>query len=526
MTSASNVGPDPRSSDAAVIATRQPQAATNEVLLEARAVVKEYGSTKALQGANLVLRAGRIHALMGENGAGKSTLVQILVGAAVPTSGVIAMQGRPVSFDGVSEALAAGVVPIYQQSSLFPNLTVLENLFAFETAASHGVAGHKSARRRRSAKQMLNRIGLAVLLDQPVASLSLGEKQLLEIARGLGRDCKLLVLDEPTAALSQADTNRLFAALRQLASAGVGILYISHKTNEIAQIADEITVLRDGVCVISGAPLKSTSMQTIVSAMVGHAFNVGEKNLPVVRAPVLALVGAALRIGDPEVSITVRASEILGIAGLAGSGAEEIGAMLAGALACSRGVLSVNGRPVGRSGDRATAVAAGIGYVPADRSVDGLFPGHDALRNASASVLDHLTKFGLLSRSAESIRLSAALTNVSLTPNQPRRLIDEFSGGNQQKVLLARNLAVADIKALVLVEPTRGVDVGARDIIHDRILMAAAEGLAVVLVSTDLEELTSLSHRVAIIRDRRLTTELPRLSSPAAVAGAMLGENQ
>ena len=188
--------------------------------------------------------------------------------------------------------------------------------------------------------------------------------------------------------------------------------------------------------------------------------------------------------------------------------------------------LNVNGRPVGRSGDRATAVAAGIGYVPADRSVDGLFPGHDALRNASASVLDHLTKFGLLSRRAESIRLSAALTDVSLTPNQPRRLIDEFSGGNQQKVLLARNLAVADIKALVLVEPTRGVDVGARDIIHDRILMAAAEGLAVVLVSTDLEELTSLSHRVAIVRDRRLTTELPRLSSPAAVAGAMLGENQ
>jgi ribose transport system ATP-binding protein/rhamnose transport system ATP-binding protein len=278
--------------------------------------------------------------------------------------------------------------------------------------------------------------------------------------------------------------------------------------------------------VISGAPLKSTSMQAIVSAMVGHAFNVGEKILPVVGAPVLALVGAARRTGDPEVSITVHACEILGIAGLAGSGAEEIGAMLAGALVCSHGALNINGRPVGTMGDRAAAVAAGIGYVPADRSVDGLFPGHNALRNASASVLDHLTKFGLLSRRAESIRLSAALTDVSLTPNQPQRLIDEFSGGNQQKVLLARNLAVVDIKALVLVEPTRGVDVGARDIIHDRILKAAAEGLAVVLVSTDLEELTSLSHRVAIVRDRRLTTELPRLSSPAAVAGAMLGESQ
>ena len=235
MTSASNVGPDPRSSDAAVIAARRPPAAArDDVLLEARAIVKEYGSTKALRGADLVLRAGRIHALMGENGAGKSTLVQILVGAAAPTSGTIALQGRPVSFDGVSEAIAAGVVPIYQQSSLFPNPSVLENLFAFETAASHGIAGHQSAQRRRLAQRMLTRIGLMVSLDQPVASLSLGEKQLLEIARGLGRDCKLLVLDEPTAALSQADTNRLFAALRQLASAGVGILYISHKTDEIA----------------------------------------------------------------------------------------------------------------------------------------------------------------------------------------------------------------------------------------------------------------------------------------------------
>jgi ABC-type sugar transport system ATPase subunit len=498
----------------------------DDVLLEARAIVKEYGSTRALQGADLILRAGRIHALMGENGAGKSTLVQILVGAAAPTSGTIALQRSPVTFGGVSDAIAAGVVPIYQQSSLFPNLTVLENLFAFETAASHGVAGHQSVQRRRLAQQMLNRIGLAVPLDQPVASLSLGEKQLLEIARGLGRDCKLLVLDEPTAALSQADTNRLFAALRQLASAGVGILYISHKTDEIAQIADEITVLRDGVCVISGAPLKSTSMQAIVSAMVGHAFNVGEKNLPAVGSSVLTLVGASRRTGDPEVSITVHACEILGIAGLAGSGAEEIGAMLAGALACPHGALTVNGRPVGRMGDRAAAVAAGIGYVPADRSADGLFPGHDALRNASASILDHLTKFGLLSRSAESIRLTAALTDVSLLPNQPRRLIEEFSGGNQQKVLLARNLAVVDIKALVLVEPTRGVDVGARDIIHNRILKAAAEGLAIALISTDLEELTSLSHRIAIVRDHRLTAELPRLSSPADVASAMLGGRQ
>ncbi len=220
MTSASSVGPDARLTGTTVGPPHRPHALTrDDVLLEARAIVKEYGSTRALQGADLILRAGRIHALMGENGAGKSTLVQILVGAAAPTSGTIALQRSPVTFGGVSDAIAAGVVPIYQQSSLFPNLTVLENLFAFETAASHGVAGHQSVQRRRLAQQMLNRIGLAVPLDQPVASLSLGEKQLLEIARGLGRDCKLLVLDEPTAALS---SGRHQQAVCGTASARVG----------------------------------------------------------------------------------------------------------------------------------------------------------------------------------------------------------------------------------------------------------------------------------------------------------------
>jgi ABC-type sugar transport system ATPase subunit len=528
MAMVSGIAQERQSPDgASATAAREPLCAdATEVLLEARSIVKEYGSTKALQGANLTLRTGRIHALMGENGAGKSTLVRILVGATVPSAGAITLHGRPLKFTRVSDAIAAGIVPIYQQSTLFPNLTVVENLFAFETAALGGLANHRTRRRRAIARQMLDRIGLAVSLDQPVGSLSLGEKQLLEIARGLGRDCKVLVLDEPSAALSQADTGRLFAALKRLSAAGVAILYISHKTDEIQQIADEITVLRDGVCVLEGASLRSTPIQTIVNAMVGHAFEVGEKTLPATAGAVLALDGAARYAADPDTSIVVHASEILGIAGLAGSGAEEIGAMLGGALPCFRGTLRVSGRPVGRMGARAAALAAGIGYVPPDRAANGLFPGHTALRNASASVLAHLSRFGWLSLRQEQIRLSKSLADASLTPNEPRRLIDEFSGGNQQKVLLARNLAVADVKALILVEPTRGVDVGARDIIHDKIIRAAAAGLAIALVSTDLEELTSLSHRIAIVRNRRLVEELPRFSSPAAVASAMLGESR
>jgi ABC-type sugar transport system ATPase subunit len=499
---------------------------SSDVVLKARSIVKNYGSTKALQGADLVLGAGRVHALMGENGAGKSTLVRILVGATAPSAGTIALHGRTLKFNGVSDAIAAGIVPIYQQSTLFPNLTVLENLFAFETAALPGFVNFSSPRRRRLAQRMLDRIGLSVALDRAVGTLSLGEKQLLEIARGLGHDCKVLILDEPTAALSQADANRLFLALRRLAVQGVAILYISHKTDEIQQIADEITVLRDGVSVIAAAPLKSTSIQAIVNAMVGHTFSVGEKNLPAVGVPLLELDRAARYAGSPEVSVMVRACEILGVAGLAGSGAEEIGAILAGVLPCVRGNLLVNGRPLSRMGDRAVAVAAGIGYVPPDRIADGLFPGQMALRNASASALAHLGRFGWLNQRMEFTRLSRVLSAVTLTPNEPWRVIEEFSGGNQQKVLLARNLAVIEVKALVLVEPTRGVDVGAREIIHEEIVRAARNGLAIALVSTDLEELTSLSHRIAIVRGRRIVEELPRFSSPAAVAKAMLGESR
>jgi ABC-type sugar transport system ATPase subunit len=493
-------------------------------VLEARSVVKNYGSTKALQGADLVLHAGRIHALMGENGAGKSTLVKILVGATAPSAGTIRLHGRAVNFTGVADAIAAGIAPIYQQSTLFSNLTVLENLFAFETAALHGLADFNNAKRRCLAQSMLDRIGLTVELDRPVASLSLGEKQLLEIARGLGRECKVLVLDEPTAALSQADTSRLFATLRRLAEHGVAILYISHKTDEIQKIADEITVLRDGVSVLAAAPLKSTSIQSIVNAMVGHAFNVGEKRLPAVAAPMLTLERATRSIGDPEVSLVVRRSEILGIAGLAGSGAEDIGAILAGALPCVSGTLHIDGQPLSCLGDRPAAVAAGIGYVPPDRVANGLFPRQIALFNASASILHHLGRFGWIRRRKEWARLAQVLANVRLTPNEPWRLIEEFSGGNQQKVLLARNLALVDIKALILVEPTRGVDVGARDSIHEQIVRAARNGSAIVLVSTDLEELTSLAHRIAIVRGRRIAAELPHLSTPSDVAKAMLGD--
>ncbi len=506
--------------------SQTPEAASSEVVLEARSIVKNYGSTKALQGADLVLRAGKVHALMGENGAGKSTLVKILVGATAPSAGVIALHGRGVKFTGVSDAIAAGIVPIYQQSTLFPNLTVLEHLVAIESAALSGLTHFSGARRRRHARNMLDRIGLLVNLDQMVASLSLGEKQLLEIARGLGRDCKVLVLDEPTAALSQADANHLFLALRRLAAQGVAILYISHKTDEIHQIADEITVLRDGVSVIAAASVKSTSIQAIVNAMVGHTFNVREKNLPTVGAVLLELNRAARYPESPEVSVAIREREILGLAGLVGSGAAEIGAILAGVLPCARGNLLVNGRPLSRMGDRTAAVAAGIGYVPPDRIADGLFPGQTALRNASASVLAHLGRFGWLSQRTEYARLSRVFSGVTLTPNEPWRVVEEFSGGNQQKVLLARNLAVINVKALVLVEPTRGVDVGAREIIHEEIVRAARNGLAIALVSTDLEELTSLSHRIAIVRGGRIVEELPRFSSPAAVTKAMLGENR
>lgn len=491
-------------------------------VVDIRSASKNYGSTLALSGVNLALYAGRIHALMGENGAGKTSLVKILVGATSTSAGSIFVAGKPAQFRSVADAIAAGIVPIYQHLTLFPQLSVLENLFSFAAATPGYRAAHLQQGARQKALQSLARVGLRLDLDAQVETLTLGERQLIEIARGIQCDCKVLVLDEPTAALTSQEASRLMDVLRDLAAQGVALVYISHKSDEIRALADEVTVLRDGRSVIEGKNFAETNVEDLVEAMLGHDFAASQKSLPDIGAALLEAHDIVLPGGAP-ISLSVAAGEILGVVGLAGSGTEELGEVLAGVRKPVSGQLWLGGREL-HCGARKAAVRAGIGFVPADRHADGLFPDLSVQANASASILPDVSRLGFLRKRRERQAVQPLLTEMALSPYDPAREVQYFSGGNQQKALLARNLGLTGLRAVVLCEPTRGIDVGARDKIHDAIVQAARAGAAVVLITSDLEELSSLVHRAVIIRRGVLTQHLPRSSTPDEIAIAMQSE--
>lgn len=494
-------------------------------VLEARGIAKSYGPTCAIKDGNLRLLAGHVHALLGENGAGKSTLVKIMVGAVTPDSGSILLDGETVRFDDVREAIVAGVVPIYQHLSLFPHLTVRENLSAFAIAAmSRGLAAPALVT-RTEARAALDAVGLACDLDGPVGALSLGERQLVEIARGICGRCKVLVLDEPTAALTHAESERLFAVIRRLCGQGTAVLFISHKMDEVEALADDVTVLRDGYTVIDGQPGVCLNRSALVHAMLGDVDHVVDRDLVEPGEIVLRARGLRTRPEAPPMDIEVRQGEIVGLAGLVGSGVLEIAAALAGAISAAAGELSVAGQPLPGSAGRDRAIALGIGYIPGDRHAEGLFAGRPALHNASVSTLDAICAGGLLRRRSERDLFLPWLERLRLHPLRPDMAAAGFSGGNQQKLLVARNLAIANLRVLVILEPTRGVDVGARQTIHDAIIEAANCGVAVVLASSDLDEVTALAHRVLVVRQGRIEGELPRGAARSVLMESLAGRS-
>jgi rhamnose transport system ATP-binding protein len=499
-----------------------PATSTPFPLLSLRRAAKSYGGVRALRGVDFDLHAGEVHALLGENGAGKSTLIKVITGAHRPDAGEITVAGR--TLDGLTPTLAQqlGIACIYQQPALFPDLTVAENIgLRLEPAG----AGRRIDWRRRHtrAAELLQRVGASIAPEAEVRSLSMPEQQLVEIACALGAGARIVVMDEPTASLTQREQERLFGVVRELRAGGVGVIYISHRLEEIFALADRVTVLRDGQSVGTHA-IRDITEAGLIKLMVGR--EVAQLYPPtesVPGEPVLTLSGVGCASsGVHGVSFEVRAGEIFGLAGLVGAGRTELARVLFGLTPADAGEIMLHGERIApRSPPE--AVARGIAYVPEDRRRHGVVLEMPIAQNMTMAVHRRLFPGGWLRPKAEQGLAHDFIRDLAIKTSGPDAPGGSLSGGNQQKVSLARWLATKP-RLLILDEPTQGVDVGAKGEIHRIIRQLAKEGLAVIMISSDLPEVLGMSDRIGVMRGGTLTAVLPGGSSAATVMAAALGQ--
>ncbi len=477
------------------------------MLLEARRLVKTFPGVRALDGVDLTCRPGRVHALLGENGAGKSTLVRCLTGNMAPDAGEILLEGRPVRFHDPRDALALGITAVYQELTVLPDMSVLDNVLLGQERTRRGLL--QRADQRRVAREVLARVGLEDIdLNARAETLSLANQQLVEIARALARRTRLLILDEPSAVLSGDKLESLFDVVRTVASQDVAVIYISHRLEEIGALADDITVLRDGRDVSSGVAA-DYDVARIIREMVGRDVDTVFPPLPLPGHDVVLKVRGLVPGGGygsvAPIDLDVRAGEIVSVAGLVGSGRSRLLRTLAGAEPRDAGTVEVAGRRV-RASVRG-AVAAGIALVPEERKTDGLVMPLPVRANTTLASLDSVASGGWLSPRRERDAFDIEQRRLQIRAAGPDQGTWQLSGGNQQKIVLAKWLRTQP-KVLLLDEPTRGIDVGAKTEIYRIVRELAAAGMAVVVVSSDLPEVTGLAHRVIVCRQGQVVGEL------------------
>jgi ABC-type sugar transport system ATPase subunit len=467
-------------------------------LLQTHALTRRFPGVVALDHVDFAADGGEVHAVCGANGAGKSTLMNVLSGTIQPSSGTISIGGRTVSFTSPAEARDAGVAIVYQEFSSIPELSVADNIYLGREFRGRFASVDRSAA-LRAAAELLDRYGIGLAPGATVASLGLADRQLVELARALSTDARILILDEPTAVLSLSEQAKLFAVVRTLREKGLLILYISHRLEEIFEIADRVTVMRDGALVATRDKAALASAE-LVRLMTGRdvAANTAPPPLSAGSALVLSLDGLA----EDGRRLDLHRGEILGLAGLVGAGRTSIAHRIAGLRRRDGFAASMNGKPL--PDDPAGVLAAGVVYMTEDRKRDGIFAPIAVTGNATASSLGSFSSAGLLRLGRERKRAGEVLRGLRLVAASLDTPISSLSGGNQQKVLFARAL-LARPRVLICDEPTRGVDVGAKEEIYAVLRRLAGEGVAIILISSELNEVLALSHRIAAVRHGRIS---------------------
>ncbi|HTF52123.1 MAG TPA: sugar ABC transporter ATP-binding protein [Pseudonocardia sp.] len=495
-----------------------------EPILRLEGVSKRFPGVHALREVSFELRPGEVHALVGENGAGKSTLIKVATGVYQADSGVVRYRGEPVAYRSPLEAQRAGISTIYQEVNLIPMMSVARNLFLNREPRRFGLID--SARMRREAQEILRDYGVEVNVAQPLRSLGLGAQQMVAIARAVQIEARVVVMDEPTSSLEQREVETLFGVVDRLRAAGIGIVYVSHRLDELYRICDRVTVMRDGR-VVHVSDMAQLDRLGLISLMLGRdvadlrrdgttAFSEhGGEHESTGEAPVLRARGLSSRHRLHEVSLEVRRSEVLGLGGLLGAGRSETAKAVVGALHTDAGSVEIAGTPVRRNSTGA-AIRAGAVMLPEDRKSEGIIPNLSVRENIVLAALPRISRAGLVDRAKQDAIVQSFMDRLKIRAASPEQKVSELSGGNQQKVMLARWLCL-NPKVLLLDEPTRGIDVGAKAEVQAVIDELAADGLAVVLISSDLEELIEGSDRVLVLREGRVVGEL---------AGAQVSESE